>query len=55
MTDAKAKAQEVARKAELGQGVDQKVERLNGIYCVYIHYRDVYGYISDILGRITIF
>ena len=57
LTDAKAKAQEVARKAELGRGVDQEVVRLNGIYCVYIyiHYRDVYGYISDILGRITIF
>ena len=27
----------MARKAELGQGVDQKVERLNGIYCVYIY------------------
>ena len=36
LTDAKAKAQKVARKAELGRGVDQKVERLNGIYCVYL-------------------
>ena len=42
LTDAKAKAQEVARKAELGQGVDQKVERLNGIYCVYIYTTGMY-------------